>query len=247
MKLKNDLGFYDRQAADWWQPSAKVYALHQLNPLRFRFFDRYVSSWQGLSVLDVGCGGGYTCEFLAERGALVCGIDQSAACIEAARQHASSPIVYGVGAAEHLPYGDRQFDVVTCVDVLEHVDDLAQTLSEIRRVLKPAGLFCFDTVNRTWRSKLIMIWLLENILREIPTGVHDWQKFITPAELTSHLSSIGFTQVEMRGFNLFGSKVTDTVTTYWHYRRTGRFQISFDADTSVMYIGVAGSGLAWSG
>ncbi|NEQ30482.1 MAG: 3-demethylubiquinone-9 3-O-methyltransferase, partial [Leptolyngbya sp. SIO4C5] len=129
MKFKNDLGFYDRQAAEWWRPSAKIYALHQLNPLRFQFFDRYVEDWQGLRVLDIGCGGGYTCEFLAQRGAQVWGLDQSAACIAAAQQHAAHlPINYTTGVAEHLPYGDRQFDLVTCVDVLEHVEDLPQTL-----------------------------------------------------------------------------------------------------------------------
>ncbi|NEQ28675.1 MAG: methyltransferase domain-containing protein, partial [Microcoleus sp. SIO2G3] len=109
---RNDLSFYDRMAARWWDRSAKIYALHHLNPLRFEYFDCFISNWQELRVLDVGCGGGYTCEFLAKRGAIVSGIDQSQACIHSAIDHAkqhNQNIGYQQGYAEASPYADRSF------------------------------------------------------------------------------------------------------------------------------------------
>jgi 2-polyprenyl-6-hydroxyphenyl methylase/3-demethylubiquinone-9 3-methyltransferase len=242
MKQRNDLTFYSQNAEHWWDASAKVYALNYLNPPRFAYFDRHIPIWQGLKVLDIGCGGGYSCEFLAERGAIVSGIDQSQECIIAAQSHAKTKqlaIDYQYGYAESLPYGDRSFDVVVCVDVLEHVANPQQTVREIHRVLKPGGTFCFDTINRTFQSKLIMIWLLEELLREIPQGIHDWNKFIKPEDLTDWMQSVGFTGIEIRGFNIFGKTVFDNIAAYRHYRRTGNFKIHINDDISVMYIGVA--------
>ena len=247
MRQANDLAFYDLSADQWWSETAKIYALHHLNAPRFAYFDRYISNWQGLSVLDVGCGGGFSCEFLAQRGAIVSGIDQSRNCIAKAQEHALSnhlAIAYEQGYAEALPYGDHTFDVVVCVDVLEHVANLNQTIAEIYRVLKPGGTFCFDTINRTLKSKLIMIWMLENILREIPAGIHDWQKFIPPQELTTLLRSHHFEEIEIKGFNIFGATVLDNLTAYWHYRKTKGFQININEDTSVMYIGKAKKAIA---
>lgn len=242
MKQLNDLTFYDDMAAEWWSESAKIYALNRLNSPRFEYFDRHIPSWQGLSVLDVGCGGGFTCEFLAARGAIVTGIDQSAKCIAAAKAHAAEQypaIVYKQAYAESIPADDQSFDVVVCVDVLEHVADLTQTLREIHRVLKPGGIFCFDTINRTFKSKLIMIWLLEDIMKEISAGVHDWRKFIKPSELTDSLQQLGFVDVEIKGFNLFGETPAQSLATLWHYRKTGGFRISISDNSSVIYIGKA--------
>jgi 2-polyprenyl-6-hydroxyphenyl methylase/3-demethylubiquinone-9 3-methyltransferase len=242
MKQRNNLVYYDRWATEWWEATAKVYALSYLNPPRFEYFDRHIPNWQGLNVLDIGCGGGFTCEFLAQRGAIVAGVDQSTACIQVAQAHAKQQqlaIAYQVAHAEVLPLPADSFDVVTCVDVLEHVDDLRQTLQEIHRVLKPGGTFCFDTVNRTTKSKVVMIWLLENLLNEIPQGIHDWHKFIQPAELTADLRSLGFEQIDITGFNLFGSTLWEHVQSYWDYRRTGQFNVRLNADTDIMYIGKA--------
>ncbi|WP_416668445.1 bifunctional 2-polyprenyl-6-hydroxyphenol methylase/3-demethylubiquinol 3-O-methyltransferase UbiG [Egbenema bharatensis] len=239
---RNDLGFYDRSAGDWWNTTSKIYALHHLNAPRFEYFDRHISNWQGLRVLDVGCGGGFSCEFLANRGAIVSGIDQSKPCIETARTHAQQnqlAIDYQHGVAEALPYPDHTFDGVICVDVLEHVANVQKTISEIDRVLKPGGFFCFDTINQTFKSKVIMIWLLENILQEIPRGVHDWQKFIQPNKLSDLMQQVGFTEIEIKGFNIFGSTLFNNIAAYWHYRKTGNFRISLNEDTAVMYIGKA--------
>jgi 2-polyprenyl-6-hydroxyphenyl methylase/3-demethylubiquinone-9 3-methyltransferase len=239
---RNDLEFYDHSAARWWEPTSKIYALHHLNAPRFAYFDRHIASWDGLRVLDVGCGGGFSCEFLAHRGAIVSGVDQSAPCIRIAREHAQQnqlAIDYQHGVAEHLPYSEDSFDVVVCVDVLEHVANVQETLAEVSRVLKPGGFFCFDTINRTFKSKAIMIWLLEDILQEIPRGIHDWQKFIRPHELTDLMQPFGFAEIEIKGFNIFGSTMLDHIQAYRYYRRTGNFSIRINEDTAVMYIGKA--------
>jgi len=113
--------------------------------------------------------------------------------------------------------------VVVCVDVLEHVKDPRRTIAEIARVLKPGGLFCFDPINRTVRSRLIMIWLLENLLRQIPPGIHDWRQFILPEELANWPRQAGLRHIQISGFNLFGSTVAEHIAAYRHYQRTGNF------------------------
>jgi len=239
---RNNLAFYDQQAAQWWSETATIFPLSQLNPLRFQYFDRHIADWRGLTVLDVGCGGGYTCEFLAQRGAVVTGIDQSAACIEAAIAHAKLSklaIDYHAGVAEQLPFEGDRFDVVVCVDVLEHVADPAATVAEISRVLKPGGIFCFDTINRTWQSRWLLIWLLEDLLRKIPRGVHDWRKFVPPEDLQQWLQETGFAQIRIQGFDLLGRNPLAQAATLYHYWQTGGFRVRLDDDTQVMYIGVA--------
>ncbi len=239
---RNNLFYYDQWAHQWWQDSATVAPLNRLNPLRFQFFDQYVPTWEGLKVLDVGCGGGFTCEFLAARGAHVVGIDQSASCIEAAKQHAAEVklnIDYHQGHSENLPFDSAIFDVVVCVDVLEHVNSVPQTVSEISRVGKPNSLVLFDTINRTWQSKLVMIWLLENTLQQIPCGVHDWNKFITPAELSELLVKNDIQPTVVTGFDLFGKGIAAKWQSLRRYWRSGEFQVSFEPEVDrVMYIGV---------
>ncbi|MEM7793884.1 MAG: bifunctional 2-polyprenyl-6-hydroxyphenol methylase/3-demethylubiquinol 3-O-methyltransferase UbiG [Cyanobacteria bacterium P01_C01_bin.118] len=239
---RNNLAFYDQQAAQWWTETATIFALNKMNPLRFKYFDRVIPRWQGLRVLDVGCGGGYTCEFLARRGAIVTGIDQSAACIEVAKRHSLAmelTIDYRVGVGENLAFEDNGFDVVICVDVLEHVESPKATVTEIGRVLKPGGLFCFDTISRTWQSRWMMIWLLENVLRQIPQGIHDWRKFVRPEELDELLLQAGFAKATMEGFDLFGRNPLAQITNLMHFWKTGGFRVRFDEDTRVMYIGTA--------
>jgi 2-polyprenyl-6-hydroxyphenyl methylase / 3-demethylubiquinone-9 3-methyltransferase len=240
--LRNNLSFYDQQAACWWEETATIFPLRQLNPLRFLCFDQFVPQWRDLLVLDVGCGGGYTCEFLARRGARLSGIDRSGPCIEAARSHAAVSgleIDYRVGLAEQLPFAAGGFDVVICVDVLEHVDRPDAVIAEVARVLAPGGTFCFDTINRTFRSRLTMIWLLETLLRLIPAGVHDWMRFVTPEALEGWLLANGFTAITMQGMDLFGRGPRRTVGRLLHYLRTGGFQVEFDQDLAVMFIGAA--------
>ncbi|MCL1463547.1 bifunctional 2-polyprenyl-6-hydroxyphenol methylase/3-demethylubiquinol 3-O-methyltransferase UbiG [Argonema galeatum] len=239
---KNDLEFYDLNANNWWEEDSKIYALYHLNKPRFEFFDRYVPNWQGLKALDVGCGGGFSCEFMADRGVEVSGIDRSAKCIEKAQEHAVKrgiKIDYKYGLAEEMPYEDNTFDVVVCVDVLEHIADLNKVISEINRILKPNGLFFFDTINRNFKSKFVMIWLMENILREIKQGVHDWRKFIKPEELTDLMEERSFTDIDIKGFDMFGEALKLNWASYKEFKSTGVVKVRINDDTSVMYIGKA--------
>jgi 2-polyprenyl-6-hydroxyphenyl methylase / 3-demethylubiquinone-9 3-methyltransferase len=239
---KNDLEFYDLNAERWWNEGEKIYTLNSLNQPRFEFFDRFVSNWQDLKVLDVGCGGGFSCEFMAARGALVSGIDQSAKCIQAAEKHTAVSgfkIDYRQATGEKIPYADATFDAVVCVDVLEHVEDVKQVIAEIQRILKPNGLFFFDTINRNFKSRLVMIWLMENILGEIQRGVHDWNKFIKPEELTEWLQNSGYKDVEIQGFDLFSDVLKLNISAYQYYKKTGKVRVKINRDNSIMYIGKA--------
>lgn len=201
----NNLQQYSDMADSWWDDSGPFQDLVHMIPARFEFFDRTLSDWKGKRVLDLGCGGGFVSEFLAARGAIVVGVDPSAPLLNVARGHSSGKalnIEYKVGTGEDIPAADGSFDVVVCVDVLEHVADLGKVLQEVRRVLKPQGLFFYDTINRTAFSFLWMIVALEWISGRIPRGTHDWRKFIRPQELLNLLMQNGFKPTEQAGLNI---------------------------------------------
>lgn len=229
--IRNNLEQYDTMAEHWWKDKGPFAPLFHLNPYRFSYFDTFVPQWKGLRVLDVGCGGGFTTEFLAKRGARVAGVDRAVRIVEVAREHAREQgltIDYRQGVAESLPFTNETFDVVTCVDVLEHVADLKRTIDEISRVLKPDGLFLFDTINRTLRSKFIIVWLLENILSRVPKGTHDWNMFIKPEELQEVLLQRGFDDLEFTGLSPRGENLRTKVP----YFKMG-------SDMSTLYLGKA--------
>lgn len=204
----HDQSFFGDYADTWWDEDSKMNPLKSFNPLRFAYFDGFVDGWQNKRVLDVGCGGGFTTEFLHDRGARVSGIDYSARLISAAKRHAEGTdrdIDYRAGKAERLPHEDGSFDIVTCVDVLEHVASPATAVKEIHRVLAPGGMFLYDTINRTLRSRINMIWIPERILGIVPRGAHAYEDFITPREMLGHLSSAGFSpRGSMRGIAIRG-------------------------------------------
>jgi len=197
-KLATDQGgpsLYDRDAEHWWDGSQRwLRALQNLVPARLAFFDR-LTSWDGRTVLDLGCGGGFMSEALAARGAEVTGVDLSRGAIAIARRHAASgglAIRYLVASGEDLPLPDASVDCVVCVDVLEHVRSLDRVLDEIRRVLRPGGVFLFDTINRTWVARFVIVFCGEHILRLLPRGTHDPAGFIKPADLDARLAARGF-------------------------------------------------------
>lgn len=193
-RRRNDLTIYDTVADRWWSDDIRwVRTLKNLVPGRLAWFDRHVS-WPGRQVLDLGCAGGFMAEALADRGAHVAGIDPAAEAIAAARTHAAArslDIDYAVGVGEALPYADQSFDIVVCVDVLEHVRDLRRVLQEIARTLRPGGVFLFDTINRNPLSRLATITIAEDVLRLLPRGTHDPNMFITPRELADGLRAAG--------------------------------------------------------
>lgn len=191
---RNNLEIYDEVAAQWWSDDIRwVRTLKNLVPGRLKYFDRF-AQWEDAAVLDLGCAGGFMAEALAERGAQVTGIDPAADAIEAARQHAAQSglaIAYDVGVGEDLPYDAAGFDYVVCVDVLEHVTDLDKVIPEVARVLKPGGLFLFDTINRNPIARLATITVAEDILRLLPRGTHDPSMFIKPKELERAMTRAG--------------------------------------------------------
>ncbi len=206
--MRNDLSIYHTHAAHWWDGSQRFLRLLQnLVPARLSHFDQVVGSWQGKTVLDLGCGGGFMAEALARRGANVIGVDPVDAAVAAARAHAVAgglAIDYRVGSGEAIPLADRSVDCVVCVDVLEHVADIDQVLDEIARVLKPGGLFLFDTINRTMLAAFVVVSIGEGVLRLLPRGTHDPAKFLKPSELASKLVSRGLSVGPLVGIGPLG-------------------------------------------
>lgn len=186
----------------WWPPRDDHVILFKLNPLRFEFFDRYIPNWERLRVIDVGCGGGYTCEYLAGRGALVHGTDILEASLAEARRHAVEnglEIDYRGCTTERLPFDKDWADVVTCFDVLEHVADKARLVSEIHRVLKPGGRLFMDTFTKSFWARLLIVWLGEIIVRFMKRGTHDWRLFINQVDLKLLLETAGFREIGFAG------------------------------------------------
>jgi 2-polyprenyl-6-hydroxyphenyl methylase / 3-demethylubiquinone-9 3-methyltransferase len=217
----------------WWPPTGDFIVLYKLNPVRFEHFDRFLDAWDGIKVLDVGCGGGYACEFLAQRRAVVFGTDIMAESLQQARDHAREnnlEIEYHQCTPVRLPFNDQTMDIVTCFDVLEHIPNKRQTLGEIYRVLKPGGWLFLDTFNKTFLSKFFIIWLGEILIRFMPRGSHDWPLFISPADLRVLLKNLGFTNVEFAG-----------VKFKRHSHSKGDFPatISPKGNTSIIFFGAA--------
>jgi 2-polyprenyl-6-hydroxyphenyl methylase / 3-demethylubiquinone-9 3-methyltransferase len=188
-----DNTIYEQPGDIWWDERQPLHALRTcLNPVRMSYLRTVLAGRDidpaGTVIVDVGCGGGMLAEELAALGARVIGVDPAAASVATAREHARRAgldIDYRVGRGEQLPVQDGVADVVCCVDVLEHVADLDAVIAETARVLKPGALYLYDTINRTRLSKLVMIKLSQEWAATawMPPGLHDWDQFITPAEL----------------------------------------------------------------
>ncbi|MEM6971896.1 MAG: bifunctional 2-polyprenyl-6-hydroxyphenol methylase/3-demethylubiquinol 3-O-methyltransferase UbiG [Pseudomonadota bacterium] len=205
---RNDLTIYDDFADRWWDGSTRwLRTLNNMVPARLRHFEREIDGWAGKAVLDLGCGGGFLAEALADKGAEVSGIDPAAKAIDSAKAHAAErglDIRYDVGVGEALPYEDDSFDIVVCVDVLEHVESVPGTLAEIARVLRPGGVFCFDTINRNPLARFVVITVAEDVLGMLPKGTHDPALFIKPGELDAMLREAGFETRPIKGLGPTG-------------------------------------------
>lgn len=200
----NDLEMYNRYGARWWAgDTAWIRTLQNMVPARLRHFDPLVGDWQGKTVLDLGCGGGFMAEAIARKGAVVTGLDPAAEALAAAREHAAAEgltIDYVEGKGEALSFEDAHFDVVVSCDALEHVEDLERVLDEIARVLKPGGLFLFDTINKNALSSFVVVTMGERVLRLMPRGTHDPDLFIRPRDLKRLLVRRGFHVGRFQGF-----------------------------------------------
>jgi 2-polyprenyl-6-hydroxyphenyl methylase / 3-demethylubiquinone-9 3-methyltransferase len=196
---------FARIAAEWWDPNGKFRPLHQIGPARLSFVldqidarfktgSRGLRRLQGLSILDVGCGGGLICEPLARLGGSVTGLDPATESIAAAKHHASAlglDIDYRTGRVEDLSVQTTTFDVVLCLEVIEHVPDPASFLAQCAKLVRPGGLMIVSTINRTVKAYLLAIVGAEYVLRWLPVGTHQWERFVTPDELRRHLAAAG--------------------------------------------------------
>jgi 2-polyprenyl-6-hydroxyphenyl methylase/3-demethylubiquinone-9 3-methyltransferase len=185
---------FDRVAKLWWNPAGKMGMLHVINPLRTRFIADHVAL-AGARAVDIGCGGGILAEALARAGAAVVGIDQSSFTLEIARQHAASSglaIDYRLQTVEALAALEAgQYDVVTCMEMLEHVPDPAAVVAACARLLKPGGRAFFSTINRNFKAWLFAIVGGEYVLRILPRGTHQYAKLIRPTELRAWTARSG--------------------------------------------------------
>lgn len=195
-----EIAKFSKLSAEWWDPKGKMAPLHRINPLRLgyirdaacRKFERNVRSLNclgGLRVLDIGCGAGLLCEPLSRLGAQVIGVDPSASNIAAAKLHADKShlaIDYRCTTVEEIDPRER-FDIVLAMEVVEHVVDVGVFLKRCAAMLKPNGLMVVSTLNRNWKSFALAIVGAEYVLRWLPRGTHEWNKFVTPDELTKHL------------------------------------------------------------
>jgi 2-polyprenyl-6-hydroxyphenyl methylase / 3-demethylubiquinone-9 3-methyltransferase len=197
-------------AADWWDPKGSSAMLHKLNPVRLGFVRAAIDAHfggdagarcplAGKTALDVGCGAGLLCEPLARMGAAVTGVDAAPENVDAATAHAAqSGLEIDYRAGELSEQGLKKFDVVTAMEVIEHVTDPAAFVAELARHLKPDGLLIMSTPNRTAASRLFLVEAAER-LGQVPLGTHDWDQFLNPQELGELLVDAGLTVVETKG------------------------------------------------
>ncbi len=226
---------FEAMAAEWWDPDGKFKPLHMLNPCRLDYITAQIAAefgrdmkadrpFEGLRLLDIGCGGGLLSEPMARLGADVVGADAAERNIPVARVHAEQSgleIDYRHTTAEALAAAGERFDVVLNMEVIEHVPDPLAYLSACQALLKPGGLMICSTINRNPKSFAMAIVGAEYVMRWLPKGTHEWSKFITPDELFDLLRKAGMNPVDRKGF------VFNPVTWNW--------SIS-DRDLSVNYV-----------
>jgi len=203
---------FSRIAAEWWDPKGKFAPLHRLNPVRVGYIrDRAAAHWQrdalsnplaGLSILDIGCGGGLLSEPMTRLGGRVTGLDAAEKNIAVARLHAGGQqldIDYRSGSAESLAESGACYDIVLALEVVEHVADVDLFLQSVGRLTKPGGLVFLSTLNRTAKAWALAIAGAEYVLRWLPRGTHDWKKFLKPSEVTRGLEAAGVGVQEIVG------------------------------------------------
>lgn len=190
-------------ASRWWDPESEFKPLHEINPLRLSYIERQAGDLGGKKILDVGCGGGILTESLASKGASVTGIDAAELSLEVARMHlheSGLDIDYQLSTVEDFAeQNETRFDIVTCLEMLEHVPDPGSAINAATRLLKPDGLLFLSTINRNPKSFALAILGAEYVLRLLPRGTHEYRKFIKPSEIAAQLRKSGLRVTDITG------------------------------------------------
>jgi 2-polyprenyl-6-hydroxyphenyl methylase/3-demethylubiquinone-9 3-methyltransferase len=201
---QQEIDKFSELAHRWWDPNSEFKPLHDLNPLRLDWIDG-LAGVAGKNIVDVGCGGGILAESMARRGATVRGIDLSSKALRVADLHSLESgvaVTYEEIPAEALAARmPAQFDVVTCMEMLEHVPDPASIVAACATLVRPGGYVFFSTINRNLKAYLLAVIGAEYVLNMLPRGTHDYDKFITPSELARFARNSRLDMVEMRGMN----------------------------------------------
>ena len=197
---------FDANSGEWWIEDGAFKALHSFNLIRTKFLRDATNSYSNKTlksqkILDVGCGGGIFCEPLARLGADVTGIDTNKKAIQSAKSHAKSQKLKIKYLNTNLAgiNNNEKFDIITCMEVLEHVDDVSAVLQDIKKKLKKNGLFVGSTINRTLTSYFTAIFLAENVMNLVPKGTHQWKKFLKPSYIKKNLIIEDFSNIRFKG------------------------------------------------
>ena len=214
-----ELAKFSALAHRWWDATGEFKPLHAINPLRLDWIDQ-LAPLKGKQVLDVGCGGGILADSMARRGAQVLGIDLAGKALKVAQLHAIEAETQGVSyrevSAEDLAAEQpAQYDIVTCMEMLEHVPDPSSVVRACSQLVKPGGWVFFSTINRNPKAWLFAVVGAEYVLNMLPRGTHDYAKFIRPSELARYAREAGLQEREMRG--LEHNPITGR---YWHSQDT---------------------------
>ncbi len=210
----DEIAKFEAMASEWWDPNGKFKPLHQMNPVRLGYIVEQINAefgldhtslkpFEGLRILDIGCGGGLLSEPMARLGATVIGADAAERNIPVAKIHAEQSgldIDYRFTTAEALAEAGEQFDVILNMEVVEHVADPLAYLTACKTLLKYGGLMLCSTINRNPKSYMMAIFGAEVVMRWLPRGTHEWDKFITPDELFELITNAGLTPVDRKGF-----------------------------------------------
>ena len=200
-----EFNHFSKIAKEWWLPNGKFKILHEITPLRIKYILKMINQKKikDLKILDLGCGGGLTCEPLARLKAKVTGIDFVQQNIEVAKNHAiisKLKINYIHDDLDSIKI-KKKFDIILLLEILEHLDNWKSTIPKIKNILKPEGLLIISSINKTSLSKFFAIFLAENILKWVPKNTHDYDKFITPNELSEILCENNFNVLDTTGIN----------------------------------------------
>jgi 2-polyprenyl-6-hydroxyphenyl methylase / 3-demethylubiquinone-9 3-methyltransferase len=199
-----EIARFDAAASRWWDPQGEMRPLHDLNPVRLQYVER-AGSLAGLKVLDVGCGGGLLAEAMARKGAVVTGLDLADDLLQVAKLHALEAgvaVTYVLEAAEaHAAAHPGEYDVVTCMEMLEHVPDPTSVIDALGRLVRPDGHVFVSTLNRTMKAYALAILGAEYVLRLLPTGTHTYEKFIRPSELKQWSRAAGLNVTDIAGLD----------------------------------------------